>query len=232
MQLRDLDSLEQHVQLLLDRVPRDGSTVDLQELFFCLTLDSGTEVLFGESVGSLHQTSEHTEHHRFVEAYELCQARVILRPKYALLRALKRDPKFDESCKIVHNYVDRYVRGVLDARNNDLKDVEKNPARYVFLEELAKETRDPICLRDEVLNVLLAGRDTTASLLSNTFHVLARRPDIWRDLCAEVAQLHGGKPTYEELRNMTFVRRLLNECKSRPGPMIKFLCPQITILQF
>ena len=40
---------------------------------------------------------------------------------------------------------------------------------YVFLYELAKQTRDPKVLRDQLLNILVAGRDTTAGLLSFVF---------------------------------------------------------------
>jgi cytochrome P450 len=37
----DLAVFESHVSKMIDRIPRDGSTVDIQKLFFMLTLDSG-----------------------------------------------------------------------------------------------------------------------------------------------------------------------------------------------
>lgn len=37
----DLDVHEEHVTKMIARIPRNGETVDLQELFFMLTLDSG-----------------------------------------------------------------------------------------------------------------------------------------------------------------------------------------------
>jgi len=83
--------------------------------------------------------------------------------------------------------------------------------RYVFLNEMVKATRDPIQLRDETLNILLAGRDTTASLLSNTFHVLARRPDIFKKLIAEVDELDGKRPDYETLKSMKYLKNILTE---------------------
>jgi len=92
-------------------------------------------------------------------------------------------------------------------------DANGQSERYTFLSELVKATQDPKRLRDELLNILLAGRDTTASLLGNTFHVLARRPDIWKKLKAEVNELRGKKPTYETLKNMKYLKHLLNECK-------------------
>lgn len=82
------------------------------------------------------------------------------------------------------------------------------------MNELALATDDPIQIRSELLNILLAGRDTTAGLLSNTFYVLARRPDVWDRLKSEIDQLEGRKPDYETLRNMKYLKYVLNECKS------------------
>lgn len=134
-----------------------------------------------------------------------------------------RDSEFDKSCHIVHKFVDKIVYKVLE--QTQPKDAEKviegkdDADRYVFLTEMAKATRDPKQLRDELLNILLAGRDTTASLLSVTFHVLARRPDIFKKLEAEVYELHGVKPDYETLKTMKYLKYLLNESKS-PLPQL------------
>jgi cytochrome P450 len=75
-------------------------------------------------------------------------------------------------------------------------DPEAN-TQYIFLNELAKETDNREELRDQILNVLLAGRDTTASLLSNMFFELARHPEIYAKLREEVSGLGGKEPTYE-----------------------------------
>jgi len=40
----DLDVHEEHVSKMIARIPRDGGTIDLQELFFMLTLDSGSSL--------------------------------------------------------------------------------------------------------------------------------------------------------------------------------------------
>lgn len=52
-QVADLDTFETHVSHLINAVPRDGGSVDLQELFFSLTMDSATEFLFGKSTNTL-----------------------------------------------------------------------------------------------------------------------------------------------------------------------------------
>lgn len=54
-QVSDLDLEEEHMQNMMKALPAnsDGWTdeVDIQVLFFRLTLDSATQFLFGESVG-------------------------------------------------------------------------------------------------------------------------------------------------------------------------------------
>jgi cytochrome P450 len=189
--------------------------VDLQPLFFRLTLDTATEFLFGESVKSLNSIAG-SEEDSFQQAYDLAQSRLANRGRLGKLIHLCSDREFDAACKTVHQFVDKIIFKSLEKLHP--RDAEKSidgngrPERYVFLTEMLKSTTDPKQLRDELLNILLAGRDTTASLLSNTFHVLARRPDIWKKLKAEVDGLQGLKPNYETLRNMKYLKYLLNEC--------------------
>jgi cytochrome P450 len=67
-QVADLDTFETHISHLIDAVPRDGSTVDLQELFFSLTMDSATEFLFGVSTNTLMPGLETHSASEFVKA--------------------------------------------------------------------------------------------------------------------------------------------------------------------
>ena len=213
IQIVDLMQQEKHIQNLINRIPRDGGTVDLQELFFGLTIDTATEFLFGESCHFL-AAHGHGPEHEFVEAYEFCQAAVLMRPSNPVLGKLKYEPRFKQACNSVHAFVDKYVEAVLQSKFSNKVEVDKTEKRrYTFLEELANETSDPRRLRDEVLNILLAGRDTTASLLSNTFHVLARHDDIWNSLCREIDGLGGQMPTYDQLRAMNYLKNLLKECE-------------------
>jgi cytochrome P450 len=121
--------------------------------------------------------------------------------------------QFDYDQKFVHDFVDYYVRKGLAKRDQLLseKSNSEKPGRYVFIDELVRQTTDPIQIRSELLNILLAGRDTTASLLTNVWFILAKRPDIWSKLQAEIATLDGEVPTFEQLKNLKFLKALLNE---------------------
>lgn len=212
--MANLDTFETHIQHMISKIPRDGSTIDLQTLFFQLTLDSATEFLFGESVNSL-LSSEGSEQQSFGRAFDAAQVSIGNFNILGKLGGYFAKDDFEKNCKIVHDFVDKIVYKTL--KEVDPSDSEKNlvpnGGRYVFLTETAKVTRDPKQLRDESLNILLAGRDTTASLLSHTFHVLARRPDIWKKLQAEIDDLNGKKPDYETIKQMRYLKYVLTECK-------------------
>jgi cytochrome P450 len=210
----------------MDRIPTDGSTFDLQPLFFNLTLDSATEFLFGQSVHSL-SSAEDSEQAKFGKDFDFAQSYLGIRSRLGKLVFLHRNKKFYQACRNVHAFVDDIVQKELDKTQPG--DTEKwidgngESGRYVFLTELVKSTRDPKRLRDELLNILLAGRDTTASLLSNTFHALVRHPQVLQKLKTEIDELHGEKPDYETLRNLKYLKQVLNECKSSPTTIENFI---------
>ena len=216
-QVGDLAPFESHVSQMIGMIPRDGSTVDLQELFFRLTMDSATEFLFGESTNSLLLSSSSEASARFAEAFNRSQEAVGEASRAGPIAKLLRKKTFNSDVQYVHDFADRYVQRGLEMRRT--YDVEKTGAkgveRYVFLNELVKQTSDPVRIRSELLNILLAGRDTTASLLSNTWFMLARRPDIWEKLQAEVSKLGKELPTFTQVKEMKYLRKVLNECKCR-----------------
>ncbi|KAG4441899.1 hypothetical protein IFR05_002640 [Cadophora sp. M221] len=211
----NLDSYESHIQNLIARIPKDGSSVDLQVLFHQLTLDSATEFLLGESVHCLTSPPDSPQQ-LFGQNFDIAQNLIWERVRMGDLVWLtwfQNNKPLYSACKYVHDYVDKFVQRALQNRH-DAKaayDDEKGKRKYIFADELARVSDDPIQIRSELLNILLAGRDTTAGLLSNTFHVLARRPEIWAKLTQEVDALGGQKPGYETLRNMKYLKYIMNE---------------------
>lgn len=202
---------------MIDRIPKNGSTVDLQPLFFQLTLDTTTEFLFNESVNIL-QSEPGSLQQEFATAFDYAQSELNVRERMGLFRMFYRNPRFDEACKTVHEFVDKLVYKALQMRK--ARDADgKGEERYAFLNELARATKDPIQIRSEALNILIAGRDTTAGLLSNVFHVLARRPDVWNKLRLEVDSLGAKELGYDTLRNLTYLRYVLNEVMGCTAPL-------------
>lgn len=225
-QVADLSMLERHFKLMLKAIPRDGSTVDLQDLFFRMTMDTATEFLFNHSTNSLRmvgQDEENNEDAVFARSFNFAQADALTKIRYGIFDRFRNQTKGNEAIRICHAYVDKWVdeairyreeTDVSEKATSGIQEKDKDAERYVFIHELAKQTKDKVRIRNELINVLLAGRDTTASLLSNLFFQFGKDPRVWNKLREEIdTELQGRKPTYEELRNLKYLKYCLNECK-------------------
>ncbi|KAJ5594619.1 uncharacterized protein N7459_000827 [Penicillium hispanicum] len=223
-QVADLSMLDDHIAHLIDLIPKDRSAFDIQRLFFLLTLDSATHFLFGESVGCMLPPSETTgvleksavgSAQGFADAFTTAQDYLAARSRAQGLYWLVNPKEFREANRRVHEVVDHYVNVALESkRNPERKDAS---SRYIFLDALAADTDDPKILRDNMLNILLAGRDTTASLLSSTFFYLARHPQVWDRLRREIVAEFGdsrtsrSEITQARLKDIPYLRYVLNE---------------------
>ncbi|WP_244258413.1 cytochrome P450 [Streptomyces sp. Tu 2975] len=67
-------------------------------------------------------------------------------------------------------------------------------------------------VRDQILSVLAAGVETTASLLAWTLHALADHPDVERRLWAELdRELAGNAPVFADIGRLSYTRQVLIE---------------------
>ncbi len=124
------------------------------------------------------------------------------------------DQEDRRSRRLLHETVDQWVWPIIQQGPplEKPKGPDRDRKHCVFLENLAQRTQDPKVLRDQLLSALLGGRDTTSSLLSQLFHTLARRPDIWQKLREEAKSLGPELLTQESMRNARFSRQCLQEC--------------------
>ncbi|KAG5355743.1 Cytochrome P450 52A13 [Yarrowia sp. B02] len=221
-QVSDVEMIERHVQNLVRRIP-PGKAFDIQELFFNLTLDTATEFLFGQSVSC--QTVDNPAEDdstvtdmpipmrkSFQSDFNLAQHHGGYRVRLQMFYWLWRPQELFAASKSVRKFVDHYVQKALKASEKEKKADDK----YVFLTELAREVNSPQVLSDQALNILLAGRDTTASLLSWCIYLLARHPDKWTKLREEILSTFGSGSdlsliTFEALKRCEYLRFVINE---------------------
>jgi cytochrome P450 len=197
-------------------VPKDGSTINLDDLFSRLALRVATDFLLGESSMTLTPSMKRKSE-RFIASFRLANEGIFQRLMMGRFMSFSRNYKFDEACRFLHEYIDEAVQRLLDAGKLGLSEKsaagkeDKTRGRYIFLHELLKLTDDPIELRSQVLSMLIAGTETTASLLVSTFSLLSRDQRVWDKLREEVSQLRGEKPTLEHVRELKYVRAVINE---------------------
>jgi cytochrome P450 len=233
-QVSDLSLDEHHVQALmrvldLHTSQQDGWTdvVDLQSLFFKLTLDTATEFLFGESVDSQIEGLPGAQPSKragfdFAQVFDRVQHCLAFSSRFGPNYWIGHTREFRQLCKQVHEYVDYFVRMALNQPVEDITTAEKklssSDEKYVFLRALAKQTRDPSELRSQLLNILLAGRDTTASLLGWFFFILGQEQhaEVFEKLRGVILEAFGSHDqpkmiTYAGLKSCHYLQWCINE---------------------
>lgn len=231
-QVSRLDSLERHFQEFvkcIDMAQGDGQLFDVQPLFFALTIDTATEFLFGQSteamVALLGGKTLDSESLDFAQAFDRAQKLSSLRRNLQGLYFVIGNIAFRDEYASVNNRAKRFVEKLVtkaiaakrqkadEKVEKDHEDDEDDDA-YIFMHELIKETTNVATLRDQMLNILLAGRDTTASSMSWVIYCLSRDPERYAKLRSAVLASFGPSSdhmTFESLKNCTYLRHVLNE---------------------
>lgn len=202
--------------------------VELCVMFFRLTMDSATEFLFGQSACSQILALPEALRDKIsmpkdiygdlssvAEAFNDATHGLGIRARLGPLLFLYNTKSFQDSCHTVHKFADHYVNLALE--NDTAQKVSSESlttTKYVFLHELVKVTRDPIELRSQLLNILLAGRDTTAGLLGWTFWLLARHPDVYTKLRTTIIETFGNdisNISFSSLKACTYLQHVISE---------------------
>ena len=182
------------------------------------------DFLFGRPLGFLEPEvpAEATEFHEaFLKAQTLSiQTRESGWLKFNLSR-YTQSKEYKDAYTTVHRYVDKEVARALQETKGDKPASEDSPAvrrRYVLLDEMGKEIRDPVQLRYHVLAVFLPARDSTGIAVSNMLFQLARHPHEWTKL-RRVALAIGDAPlTFEKLKSLVEFRYVFHETVRTIGP--------------
>jgi cytochrome P450 len=216
--LEDLTIYDEHFERFMQHVPRDGRVFDLQDLYFRLTLDSSTAHLLGCSSNTLASSSELSPEPELAGAFDRAQRAAV--EKFALGWADRFRPQLQywRDTTLVWNFAERYVNIALKRKTERKVQSKARSAvdakRSNFLDEICERTDNTDEIHKGALHLLVAGRDSTASLLSNLWFVLGRDKRVWQKLKDEVDTLKGATPDNEAIKQMPYLRNCINECQS------------------
>ena len=152
----------------------------------------------------------------FIRSFDYVMGGLGNRVRLGRLRFLYRDPVWFESIRIVHEFVENHIEHALEAervRKQSGQSEEAGHHRYILLNEMVKETQDKLDLRSQILAIFMPSRDTTAFLVSNAIHALARTPDSWAKLRKEVLSPGWRLLTFEVLKSMKCLQWVINESR-------------------
>ncbi|RWA08738.1 hypothetical protein EKO27_g6378 [Xylaria grammica] len=206
--ISDLTIFERCTAHMMSKIEGSGLEVDIMDLFYRMTLDATTEFLLGANINSLDNPA-----HDFAKAFNDVQriqmAITLLGPFSSFL------PKgpYLNNIQMIDDFVMPYVEAALALPADELERITKSDRDFTFLHSIVQYTRDKKLLRDHLVAILLAGRDTTAATLSWALYELSRYPEKVRLLREEILSVLGTSrtPNYEDLKNFVYLRRILNE---------------------
>jgi cytochrome P450 len=158
MQYQNLKGFREHLETLVERLNTSCGVTDLQPMFYRLTLDTTIAMILGQPVGSFKHEIGDLFSKAFNQASLVTATRVRLGDMYFLYR-----PRgFFRACETIKRYISQFATDALQREVESPVESEKTS----FISELHRDNRDLQLVRDQVLNVLIAGRDTTAATLS------------------------------------------------------------------
>ncbi|ETI27782.1 hypothetical protein G647_00231 [Cladophialophora carrionii CBS 160.54] len=227
VQARDLETFTDQVENLISTFQHSKGVVDLQPAFFRFTLATTTTLLFGDSIETLSE-AEHTE---FAEPFDCATWVTAVRLPLAHLSFLYNTPSYQKSCRVVRRYADYFVEKAFEYAG--LHGQGEAIKKYPFIFDLHTEYQNQSLVRDQLVNVLLAGRDTTACTMSWAIFHLFRHPEMLQRLRQEIQEVAGYEAviTRSHTRNMSYLNAVLNEnesseCRFLEAKLIIAVSPQ------
>ncbi|OTB08280.1 hypothetical protein M426DRAFT_8087 [Hypoxylon sp. CI-4A] len=204
----DLATFEKWSSALIAKLPPSGKTVNIMDLFYRMTLDVTTDFLLGASVDSLNNPQN-----EFARAFNDIQRLQMLITSTGPFRRLLPEHRYKHGIQVIDRFIMPYIEQALALPEEELEKLSNSDKHFTFLHSVARYTRNRQVLRDQIIAVLLAGRDTTAATLSWAFYELSHYPEKYAKLRSEIMEAVGRTrtPTYEDLKNMSYLRHTLNE---------------------
>lgn len=189
----------------LGELASGGRTVDIGEPLMQLTLRIAGETLFGAQVG--------TQADAVSQAFNELSAQLVARFRSFNILPPKLPTAADRRFRAAQRTLDQVVYGIIAERRRREADTGDLLSMLMLtVDEETGERMDDAQLRDEVLTMLIAGHETTATALTWTFGLLAQHPEAEAKLRAELDAALGGRlPSVADLPSLPYTRMVIDE---------------------
>lgn len=176
----------------------NGMPVDMQLQFFSYTMDSIMQIFFGEISDTLggqsnkYATAFDTAHRNIFDFFMGNMAPLALTDlvpwpmNHIATHMIRSSSKSYKEFLKANAILDSESRRMIMTARADPKLSQRKDLLALYLQADAQEHFSETWLRDVVLNMIIAGRDTTACTLSWMFYMLATHPEIQEKVCREI----------------------------------------------
>ncbi|KXS12712.1 cytochrome P450 [Gonapodya prolifera JEL478] len=227
--LHEVDYLIKH----LEAARSAGAVIDLQDLLLRCTLDSFGRLAMGSDFACIVQQGSVKDGRytlpkvEFMEAFDYVNMTVAQRamnPIWQLQEMLNGTTNKIKACqKVMYEFADRVIadkRCNMENGETIGEDGKSTDGRHAdMLDYFMRTTNfdggvpDDQELRDACMNLIIAGRDTTAQTLTWVFYMLSYHPEVEAKCREEIIRVFGddGQPTYEKIKELKYLTATFNE---------------------
>ncbi|KAJ1694665.1 hypothetical protein LUZ63_011363 [Rhynchospora breviuscula] len=203
----------------LDKAASDGEDVEMESLFSRLTLDVIGKAVFNYDFDSL------THDNGIVEAVYIVLREAEMRstspiPTWEIpiwKDISPRQRKVNEALQLINDTLDNLI--AICKRMVEQEDLqfheeymnEQDPSILHFLLASGDDVSSKQ-LRDDLMTLLIAGHETSAAVLTWTFYLLSKEPEVMAKLQEEVDRVLGDRmPTIDDMKKLIYTTRVINE---------------------
>ncbi|WVZ57532.1 hypothetical protein U9M48_007907 [Paspalum notatum var. saurae] len=218
----------------LEPYASSGEPVNMEARFSQLTLDVIGLSLFNYNFDSLTTDSPVIDAvYTALKEAELRSTDLLPYWKIDFLcKIIPRQIKAENAVKIIRNTVEELImkcKEIVEAENEQIEGEEYvnegDPSILRFL-LASRDEVSSVQLRDDLLSMLVAGHETTGSVLTWTMYLLSKDSTALRRAQDEVDRvLQGRLPRYEDVKELKYLMRCINESmRLYPHPPVHSLC--------
>ncbi|KAF3320363.1 protein LUTEIN DEFICIENT 5 [Carex littledalei] len=203
----------------LEKAALDGEDVEMESLFSRLTLDVIGKAVFNYDFDSL------THDNGIVEAVYIVLREAEMRStapipvwEIPIWKDISpRQRKVNEALKLINDTLDDLI-GICkkmveqeDLQFHEEYMNEQDPSILHFLLASGDDVSSKQ-LRDDLMTMLIAGHETSAAVLTWTFYLLSKEPEVMAKLQEEVDRVLGDcMPTIDDVKKLVYTTRVINE---------------------
>jgi cytochrome P450 len=216
--VRNIAQYESYYRNLLSQLPVDGSTVNLRQLLLLYTMDTASLILLGDSTAWLTETNKE-EVELISEAMDHANDMMRFRGDIGWLVYLHwtLSPKFRQTCSKLRNFVYSQLTRQATINKSPVEDEEYTDSKRPFVEAFTSSLANQRTVSEQLLTSLMAGRDTTASLMGFTIWSLSRDKRVQKALRAALEGMPNPVREYSSLAKVTYLWHVIKEGKTIHG---------------
>jgi len=195
-----------------DKTP-EKTEINLNEEFSLLVLDFIGLCGFNYHFHAISSEKIHPFPKAVGEIFKQISETLLL-PKFLQKLQFRKNKKYDHNVSLINKYADNIL--VEREKQAETSKEHKDFLHLLLNEKVSEGKFDTSFIRTQIIAILVAGHETTASLLSFAFYALLTYPTICEKAYEEVDRVLGtdlSKPSSpQNFQNLTYINQILNEC--------------------